>query len=307
VQQSIFAEKGTAEKGIIDTHCHLWRLELLRRAWTPASTIFRTFEPKDLAKDCNPIGVYQCVLVEAGMTAEDNQALEEVAATSELISGIVPFLDLESPNLEEQLDYWACRPKFRGIRMRFEGHPNPEIMTRSTTLEGFKSLSKRGIPFDFLVTTKNLKDILTIYEHVPELQGVIEHMGKPDLRRWSDREEWSRRITAVAKHTSALCKLSIGPRAEDMEEIYANQGQGWPIEAIQPYVHLLLDQFGAERLMWGSDWPLLLLESDYGGTYQTMRSALGQLDPADEVQIFRNTAVHFYGLESVDQAKAKVS
>ena len=84
-----------------------------------------------------------------------------------------------------------------------------------------------------------------------------------------------------------------------MEEIYANQVQGWPIGTIQPYVHLLLDQFGPERLMWGSDWPLLLLEYDYGGTHQTMRSALGQLDPANEGQIFRNTAVHFYGLESV--------
>jgi len=296
VEGSTFTRNGGVEKGIIDTHCHLWRLELLRRSWTPASTIFRTFEAKDLAKDCNPIGVYQCVIVEAGTTAEDNQALEEVAASSELVSGIVPFIDLASSNLDEQLDYWVGQPKFRGIRMRFEDHPDPEIMTRARILEGFESVSKRRIPFDFLVTTRNLKDILTIYEHVPELKGVIEHMGKPDLRRGDDREEWSRMITVVAKHTGAFCKLSIGPRAADLEEIYASQGQGWPIRVIQPYVQLLLDQFGSERLMWGSDWPLVLLESDYRGAYQTMRSAMGQLDPVGEMQIFHDTAAQFYGL-----------
>jgi L-fuconolactonase len=102
----------------------------------------------------------------------------------------------------------------------------------------------------------------------------------------------------LAKHTKALCKLSIGPRAEDLEEIYANQGQGWPIEWIRPYVELLLDQFGPDRLMWGSDWPLLLLESDYQGAYQTMREALGSLDKEDEIRIFRETAKRFYGLNS---------
>src|SRR5206468_11535463 len=128
---------------------------------------------------------------------------------------------------------------FSGVRMRFEGKSDPDVVTRPHMMEGFEMLARREIPFEFLVTTKHLKDILKVYEHVPELHGVIEHMGKPDLRRGTDWNEWSQLMKALAKNSNVSCKLSIGPRAEDLAEIEANQGQGWPIDRIRPYIGLL--------------------------------------------------------------------
>lgn len=237
------------------------------------------------------------MLIEAGTTPEDNQALEEMAAASDLIGAIIPYVDPRSSTLVEELDYWEQNPKFRGIRMRYEGHTEPDILTHPSTVEGLKELAHRGLVFEFLVQTPRLKDILEVYERVPELKGAVEHMGKPDLRQGTGWEEWSQQMKALATNTNVICKLSISPRAEDFDEIFANPGQGWSMELVKPHIQLLLELYGPERLMWGSDWPVALLESDYVGTYRTIKDALGRLDPGDEVQLFRTTATRFYVLE----------
>ena len=103
-------------------------------------------------------------------------------------------------------------------------------------------------------------------------------------------------MRAVAEDTDAYCKMSIGPRAADMEEIYVSQGQGWELEQLRPPLQFLLEQFGPERMAWGSDWPLVLLQSDYGGGLQAVRDALGPLDADDEMRLFRGTAMQFYSL-----------
>ena len=284
---------------IVDTHCHLWRIELLRKVWQPPEVIFRTFEAKDLTEDCEPSGVTQCVLIEAGMESEDNDALEQFANSSPLIAGVVPFMDLRKADLDKQIDAWQRKPKFCGVRMRFEGNSDPDAMTCGAAIEGFQKLAARGITFEFLVTTKDLPNILKVYERVPDLVGVIEHLGKPDLRHGTDWKEWSQRMGELASHTKAICKLSLGPRGEDMEEIYAHQGEGWALDKVKPYIQLLLEHFGPQRLMWGSDWPLLRLEASYDDSLETVRAAFGPIDREAEAQILRHTAVKTYGLPVV--------
>ena len=290
------SNRDLAELGIVDTHVHFWQFELLRRAWQPPPVIFRTFGPPDLIDDAAAVGVKICVLVEAGTTAEDNQALAEFAASSDFVGAMIAYADLESPSLEQELDALAEIPKFRGVRLRCEGHSDTEILTRPGVIEGIRKVAERGLILEFLVVTGHLKDIPSVYEKAPGLKGIIDHIGKPDLRRGSDLAVWRDYMRAVAVDTDAVCKLSIGPRAADMEEIYASQGQGWKLEQLQPSLHFLLEQFGPERLAWGSDWPLVLLQSDYGGGLQTVRDALGPLEEEDEMRVFRGTAVQFYSL-----------
>ena len=180
--------------------------------------------------------------------------------------------------------------------MRFEGHPDPEIMGRRRVIDGIRRVAQRGLILEFLVVTSHLKDILNVYDQVPDVKGMIEHMGKPDLRRGSDRVEWRQVMQALAENTDVTCKLSIGPRAIDLEEIYAHQGQGWEMEWIRPPVQHLVEQFGPDRLAWGSDWPLALLTSGYAGALRAVRDALGPLDAEDELRLFRTTAMRFYSL-----------
>ena len=282
--------------GIVDTHVHFWQFELLRRAWQPPPVIFRTFAPEDLIGDAAAAGVNRCVLVEAGTTDEDNQALADFAASSDFVGAMIAFTDLESPALEQKLDGFAEIPKFRGVRMRFEGHPDPHILARHSVLDGIRKVAERGLILEFLVDTSHLNDIVGVYAQVPELKGMIEHMGKPDLRRGTDRAQWRQHMRALAQETNAFCKLSIGPRVVDLEEIYAHQGEGWELDWIQPPIQYLVEQFGPERLAWGSDWPLVLLEADYAGGLQAMRDALGPLDADGELAIFHSTAMQFYSL-----------
>lgn len=287
-----------AELGIVDTHCHMWQLDLARRTWlTPElKPLFRTFEPDDLAQASHQVGVSTCVLIEAGTTAEENRALARLASSSQLIGAVLPFADLESPRLEEELDDWQQDPKFRGVRMRFEDHPDPDILSRPRIREGLRILAQRGLVFEFLVRSPHLKDIPRIYERLPELKGVIEHMAKPDVVESSDSAAWYQHMKALARDTNVICKLSLSPQVEQIEKLLAHPGSGWPVESIKPYIRFLIEYFGFDRLMWGSDWPVLLLVSDYEGTYQAMQDAIGPLDVGDELCLFRNTAMRFYGV-----------
>ncbi len=290
------SQKSVSELGMVDTHVHFWQFELLRRAWQPPPVIFRTFAPEDLIDDAAAVGVNRCVLVEAGMTEEDNRALADFAAGSELVEAMIAYADLESPTLEQELDNFTKIPKFRGVRMRFEGHPDPDILARQSVIDGIRKVAERSLIVEFLVDTSHLNDILGVYERVPDLKGMIEHMGKPDLRRGMDRTAWRQHMRALAEHTDAFCKLSVGPRVAALEEIFAHQGEGWDLEWIQPPIQYLVEQFGPERLAWGSDWPLVLLETDYAGGLQAVRDALGPIGADDEMRLFRTTAMQFYSL-----------
>ena len=290
------SNQDLAKLGIVDTHVHFWQVELLRRAWQPPPVIFRTLGPPDLIDHAAAVGVKNCVLVEAGTTAEDNRALAGFAASSEFVAGMISYADLESPTLEQELDALSDFPKFRGVRMRCEGDPDTEILTRPGVIEGMRRVAQRGLVLDLLVVTDHLKAVPTVYERVPDLKAIIDHIGKPDLRHGSDFAQWRDLMRAVAEDTDAYCKMSIGPRAADMEEIYVSQGQGWQLEQLRPPLQFLLEQFGPERMAWGSDWPLVLLQSDYGGGLQAVRDALGPLDADDEMRLFRGTAMQFYSL-----------
>jgi L-fuconolactonase len=223
--------------------------------------------------------------------------MEQMAASSDLIGAIVPYVDLENPALEQELDHWQRNPKFRGVRSRFEGHPDLDVLSRSSTRNGLRIIAHRGLVFEFLVRSCHLTGILQIYEHIPELKGVIEHMAKPDMTAGTDRKAWRVYMKALAENTGVTCKLSLSPRVEEIGKLLSSLEQGWPVESIKPYAQFLIEYFGPHRLMWGSDWPVALLVSDYRRTYQAMREAIGTVNPNDELSLFRTTAMRFYGLK----------
>ncbi len=285
--------------GIIDTHCHLWKIELASQAGLTKEfePLFRTFGPTDLLQAAQTVGVQQFVLIEAGKTAEENRVLEQMAASTAEITAMAPYVELESPALETELDAWQQNPKFRGVRMRFEGHPDPDILARPSIVAGLGQVARRKLRFEFLVRTGHLKDILRLYERFPDLKGVIEHMAKPDMNDGTEKAEWQETMKALAENTSLFCKLSLSPRAEQIGEILADPAnKRWSAEVINPYVQFLLEHFGTGRLMWGSDWPVALVNSNYTDIYQIMRQAIGLVGPADEQRLYRTTAMRFYAL-----------
>ena len=288
-----------SELGIVDTHCHLWRLEVSEDTWVTEEKgpLYSSFTPEELSEASREVGVVSCVVVEAGETAEENAELERMASASDLVGAIIPYLDLESDKLEDEAERLAQHPKFRGVRMRFESHPDPGILARPEVVEGFGRFVETGGIFDFLVRTQHLPDVLRLFDRYPDLNGIIEHMAKPDVVWRSDRAEWHQGMRELARNTGLAAKLSLSPRAEDMPRLFRDPGHGWDVEGLKRYVQFMLDEFGPERLMWGSDWPVALLTSDYAGTYQAMRDAIGTLRPDHEAMMFSTNAAQFYGLE----------
>lgn len=292
----------TMKGGIIDGHCHLWKRDSVERTWlTPKfGPLYRSFTPADFLQAATMHSVTRCVLIESGATAEDNQAMEQMAASADVVGVFLPYVDLASATLEKQLDIWQLNPKFRGVRAQFEGHPDPDILTRAPITDGLRKIVRRGLVFEFIVRVGHLQSLLSLYENIPELKGVINHMAKPDMIAGEEREHWRSFMRALASNTPIACKLSLSPRVETIDEILGAIGSGWPVEAIKPYVQFLMEQFGARRLMWGSDWPVCLLASSYGDTLNAIREAIGPLANAEEQCIFSTTAAKFYSLQETD-------
>lgn len=283
--------------GVIDSHCHMWQREQVLESLAEFKPLLYTFGPSELEAASRGIGLQSCILIESGTTAQDNQRMAELAASSALIGAFVSYVELEDSALESKLDTWQGHPKFRGVRARYEGHPDSHVLARPAVVQGLRKIAERGLVFEFLVRARHLQDILKLYEQIPDLRAVIEHMAKPDIANGTDSAEWYSGMEKLEKQTSVKCKLSLSPRVEEMTQLRADGPQGWNMERLKPFVLFLVESFGCERLMWGSDWPVVLLASDYQGAYQTMRSALGALSTTDEVRIFQDTARQFYGPE----------
>lgn len=287
------------EPFIIDTHFHLWRQELAEQTWlTPQMTFLcRTFDPSDFEQASVPTGVQAGVLVEAGNTPQENDEMQRMAGASSKIAAFMPHADLEDPKLGEQLDRWQHDPKFKGIRMGFENHEDPDILKRPGIIEGLREIAQRDLIFEFLVRVPHLNDVVAIYEKIADLRGVVEHLAKPDLATDRERDQWQRGMATLAEHSSIHAKLSLSPRGEEMAELLRGPKRGWPATKLQPYVEFMIDHFGPDRLMWGSDWPIALFTTDYPGTWNTMCGLIAHLSPADRAKMVGGTANQFYRLD----------
>jgi L-fuconolactonase len=281
----------------VDTHCHLWEIDLAKNWIMPDwPGMFQTFRPDDIARLSKPLGITSAIVIECGTTSQENGALKRAAASSDYIRGYTPWVDLESPSLERELDAWKKDPKCLGVRMRFEGHPDPAILRRQSIVNGLKQVAAQGMIFEYLVRTHHLMDVVRIHEKVPTLNAIIEHMAKPDLAGQGDVRDWEMGIDSIAKNTNVCCKLSLSPRGEWVTRLVANPRPGWMVEAIKPFVDFVVDHFGTDRLMWGSDYPFALLTSDYAGTLGAIEQALGTMSSDLQKQLFRENAIRFYDI-----------
>jgi L-fuconolactonase len=275
------------QRQMIDTHVHMWNLDTARPPWLEpeASHLYHTFGPEEFLANARRVGVAKCVLVEAGQPPTLNRFLKQTAESTESIAAVVPFLSLERPDIEEEIERWVSVPKFRGFRDEIEVYPDPDYLTRPAVLRGLGILSKRGIPFEFLVKDFHLKHVVNVYEQYPDLVGIIDHIGKPKIATGRDVDEWQAYMGWLAEVPSLCCKLS---------GVLSEAGVNWSVERVKPFVRFVVEVFGFDRVMWGSDWPISLERADYQTTFRVMRKALGEIDSSDAEKLFRTSAMACY-------------
>lgn len=272
----------------IDSHHHLWAISRGDYGWlTPdLGEIHRDFVIADLEPHLSAAGIERTVVVQAAETVAETEFLLRSAEGSERIAGIVGWIDMESPEALATLDRLAAHPALRGIRPMIQSIEDDDWILRNGLDAVFDALVERGLTFDALVLPRHLKQLQRRMERTPGLRCVIDHGAKPELAtgRISD---WKEDIARVASETPCVCKLS---------GLLTEAGDQPTLDRIRPAADHLLETFGPQRLMFGSDWPVLNLASDYATWVGMVEALLSGFTQAEADQVWAGTAQTFYRL-----------
>jgi L-fuconolactonase len=268
---------------IVDSHQHFWRLARGDYGWnTPdLGAIHRDFTPSDLMPLISKAGVDRTVLVQAAPTLAETQYMLGLADATEAVAAVVGWINFEDQADRRALERLAGHPKFRGVRPLIQDIPDVDWMMRSDIAWAFDALVDLDLTFDALGFPVHLANFDRLIGRYPRLRVVVDHCMKPRIR---DRafDEWAEGLKRLAGHGNVWCKLS---------GLVTEAGPAWTVEDLRPYVDLVLASFGPDRVMWGSDWPVLNLAS----TYEHWLAVARELVPDTAAdRVFSQSAAKFY-------------
>jgi len=249
--------------------------------------LYRDYLPHDLAPILKENGVAQTVLVQASNSVAESRWLLELADANSFIAGVIGWIDLMSADGEAQLNELSAHPKFKGVRHLVESEPEDDWLIKPAVLSGLRRLATYGLSYDLLVHTRHLRHVPEVAESCPELRFVIDHLAKPPIAQ-NEIKEWARALKPVADYQNIHCKLS-GLVTE------ANWSS-WQTNDLRPFVDCVLELFGPERMMFGSDYPVCLLAASYDRVLDAFQELLKYLSDSDRDKIFSKNAVAFYRL-----------
>jgi L-fuconolactonase len=277
---------------ILDAHHHLWKVSRGDYHWmTPDMTVLaRDYLIEDLQPHLRKSSVERTILVQAAQTEAETDFLLDLASGSDVIAGVTGWLDLADPGFPKRLAHYRRHPKFVAVRPMLQDLRDDAWILQPVVLRNLGHLATVGLPFEFLTFPRHLPHVLRALEETPGLHAVIDHLSKPPIAS-GEVEPWASLIRRVAEFPNVQCKLSGMVTEADHSR--------WSPESLAPYVHHVVEVFGVERLMFGSDWPVCRLAGEYGEVVNALRSILSaRLGPREIDQVFRRNAERFYGLNA---------
>jgi L-fucono-1,5-lactonase len=272
---------------IIDAHQHFWRIGANDCAWpTPdLAAIHRDFLPDDYGEAASGLGVEGAVLVQTQPSERDAYWLLDLAETAPLVRAVVGWVDLAAPDAPSRIAAQAQRSKLRGLRPMLQSLAQDDWIMRAELSPAIEAMIAHKLSFDALVYTRHLPHLRAFAARWPDLPIIIDHGAKPPIADEA-LEPWRTEISATAKLPNIVCKLS---------GLLAETRAGQPHEALAPFVSHLVQVFGAERLIWGSDWPVLNLSAGFAD-WLALAQALGGFSAAESERVFSANARQFYRL-----------
>lgn len=270
----------------IDAHQHFWQLARGDYGWlTPElSPIFRDFGPDDLAPLLARHGITGTILVQAAPTEAETRFLLDIAARTPSVAGVVGWTDFEAPDVAEAIAALAADPLLVGLRPMVHDIADDDWLARPALAPAFAAMIAQNLVFDALLKPRHIPATLALLERHPQLPVVIDHAAKPDLVA-GDLAGWREGVTALAAHPQALCKLS---------GLVTEAAADWTPETLHPVVDHLLASFGPDRLIFGSDWPVVTLRADYSRWFETATALLSGCSESERAAIFGGTAQRVY-------------
>lgn len=277
----------------IDAHQHYWQFARGDYAWlTPAlGAIHRDFAPADLAPHLAAAGIAGTILVQAAPTVAETAYLLGLARRAPSVRGVVGWTDLAAHDAAAQLRALRRDDRLVGIRPMLQDIADTEWVLRPTVLAALGVADELGLVFDALVQPRHLDAIAALAAALPGLAIVIDHAAKPAIARWragdADFVTWRTGLARLAGAPQVTCKLS---------GLATEAAADWQPSDLAPYVEVLISSFGAERLMFGSDWPVVNLAGGFARWHDAARRLTATLPAADGAAIFGGTARRVYGI-----------
>ena len=218
---------------------------------------------------------------------EEARFLLDIANNTEFIAGVVAWVDVQSTSVGNDLDSLLEYGPLVGIRHQVEDDPDDDWLVADETIRGLKEIADRGLAYDMLVKPRHMKHVPAVANRVPKLRMVIDHIAKP-LIADGVIEPWASDMSKIANIPGVYCKVS----GMVTEAYHAN----WKVDDLKPYVEHVREQFGMDRLMFGSDWPVCLLASSYKRVFDAALEAMGPMTNQEQSGFLGGNAARFYRL-----------
>jgi L-fuconolactonase len=276
----------------VDAHHHVWDLSVREQPWMVGpelEPIRRNFSVDDLVPIASAAEVTQTVLVQTVGLPDETPEFLAIAAGNELVAGVVGWVDLTAEDVEDALTGLLERPDgqwLKGIRHQVHDEPDPRWLCRPDVRRGLAVVGAAGLAYDLLTKTPHLPAALETAQALPEVSFVVDHISKPVVG--GDLEPWASGIRALAALPNVTCKLS--------GMVTEASWTDWKLSDLRPYADVVLDAFGPDRVMFGSDWPVCLLAASYAEVVQAAEDLTTDLTEADRDQIFGEAARRVYQL-----------
>lgn len=272
----------------IDAHQHFWHYEPVRDNWITddMAAIRRDFLPADLEPVLAENGIDGCVAVQASQSEAETLFLVSMAQSYDIVKGVVGWVDLQSPTVYDRLDVLSQFEEVKGFRHVAQAEPD-DFLIRPAVVRGIRQLAAFDLTYDILIYPTQLKAALHLVRTVPEVNFVIDHLAKPYIRK-GDISRWSNFMSEIAKQPNVFCKLS-GMVTE------ANW-TSWSKKDFFPYLDVVFRQFGPDRLLFGSDWPVCLVAANYTQVKTLVEEYVEPWGSEVRAKVFGANAEAFYRL-----------
>jgi L-fuconolactonase len=273
----------------IDAHQHFWNYDPVRDNWitNEMSVIRKDFLPEDLQPILEENGFDGCIVVQVDQSEKETHFLLELANKKDCIKGVVGWVDLQSENIEERLAYFKAFEKLKGFRHILQGEKDRAYMLKPGFTRGINALKQFNYTYDILIFPDQLQHTKKFVESFPDQKFVIDHLAKPYIK---DKKiaGWKEDIQQVAQYKNVYCKIS---------GMVTEAGwQSWEEKDFIPYMDVVVNAFGSDRIMYGSDWPVCLLAAGYNEVVSIVKNYFSSFTQNEQDNFFGQNAIKFYNL-----------
>lgn len=273
----------------IDAHQHFWQFDPVRDSWIGdnMAAIQKAFMPEDLQPALAENGFDGCVAVEAHQSEEQTKFLIELANRHPFIKGVVGWVDLQGENITDRLQHFSQYKIIKGFRHVLQGEPQRDLMLSQNFIRGIAALKEFDFTYDILIFPDQLIYSKNLVAQFPEQKFVIDHLAKPYIHK-KEIKEWTLDIESIAKLPNVYCKVS--------GMVTEGDWKSWQKDDFRPYIDVIVESFGIDRILFGSDWPVCLVAASYQEVVDIVKDYFSTFSADEQQKVFGGNATAFYNL-----------